>query len=108
MGYNNIDISQDGEDAIHKLDAAHDKGIPYDILLLDLKMPKKDGFSVGEHIRKKDYTYPKVCVITASVLDNDREKCRDIGIKYFLLKPFNMSHLKSVINRILNGSGNFR
>jgi CheY-like chemotaxis protein len=108
MGYNNIDISQDGEDAIHKLDTAHDKGIPYDILLLDLKMPKKDGFSVGEHIRKKDYTYPKVCVITASVLDNDREKCRDIGIKYFLLKPFNMSHLKSVINRILNGSGNFR
>jgi CheY-like chemotaxis protein len=108
MGYKNIDTSGDGDDAIKKLDTSYNNGMPYDILLLDLKMPKVDGFGVAKHIVTKGYTYPKVCVITASVLDNDKEMCRNMGIKYFLLKPFNMSHLKSVITRILNGSGNFK
>lgn len=108
MGHNNIDTVFDGAEAIQFLDRENSKKTPYDILLLDLKMPKVDGFEVSNYIKTKGYTYPKICVVTASVLDNDKEKCRDMGIKYFLLKPFNMTHLKSVINRILNGSGNFR
>lgn len=107
MGYNNIDTVFNGEEAIHVLDKEFSNGRPYDILLLDLKMPKLDGFGVADHIKEKGYTYPKIAVLTASVLDNDRERCRDKGIKYFLLKPFNMANLKSIITRILNGSGNF-
>lgn len=105
MGYNKIDTIFNGEDAINLIDKQAENKTPYDILLLDLKMPKIDGFGVANHIKTKGYTYPKISVITGSVLDNDREKCRDVGIKYFLLKPFNMTHLKAVINRILNGSG---
>lgn len=106
MGYTNVDTVFDGEEAIKNIDREFSKNEPYDILLLDLKMPKVDGFDVVSYIKSKKYTYPKIAVITASVLDADKEKCRDMGIKYFLLKPFNMTHLKSVMNRIVNGSGN--
>lgn len=107
MGYTNIDSVQNGEEAIKNIDSQFQKGTPYDILLLDLKMPKVDGITVAEHIKDNKYTLPKIAVITASVLENDREKCREIGIKYFLLKPLNMTHLKTVVNKILHGSGKF-
>lgn len=107
MGYKSIDVACDGAEAIEKLDKEFLSGNPYDILLLDLKMPKVDGFGVADHIKTNKYTFPKVAVLTASVLETDKERCKEAGIKYFLLKPFNMSHLKIVINKILNGSGNF-
>jgi len=107
MGYQNVDVAFNGEEAIKLIDREFDRGRPYDILLLDLKMPKVDGFGVADHAKEKGYTYPKIAVLTASILDHDRERCRDKGIKYFLLKPFNLTTLKSVISRILNGSGNF-
>ena len=108
MGYNNIDTVSNGEEAIKFIERESNKKTPYDILLLDLKMPKVNGFGVANYINTKNYTYPKICVITASVLDDDKEKCRNMGIKYFLLKPFKMIHLKSIINNILNGSMNLQ
>lgn len=101
LGYKNIDSVSNGEEAIEKIDSAKE---PYDVLLLDLKMPKIDGIGVAEHIRKKGYTYPKIAVLTASVLETDREKCRANGVKYFLLKPVNLSHLKTIIGRLIYGT----
>lgn len=98
MGYKSIDKAMDGQEAIDKLE-----NNTYDILLLDLKMPRKTGFDVLEYIRGKKYDL-KVAVITASVLENDKEKCRELGAKYFLIKPFNMNHLKSIIHRMIYGS----
>jgi CheY-like chemotaxis protein/two-component sensor histidine kinase len=98
MNYNNIDTVTDGEEAILKL-----KDNEYDILLLDLKMPKIDGFGVAEWIKINSKNI-KIIVLTASVLETDRERCKGLDIKYFLLKPFNMSHLKIIINKIVNGS----
>jgi CheY-like chemotaxis protein len=108
MGYNNIDLACDGVEAVEKIEQQNKLKNPYDILLLDLKMPRMDGFGVAEWVKKQNYTYPKIAVITASVLENDKEKCRDYGIKYFLLKPFNMNHLKNIIKNILTGSGDFK
>jgi CheY-like chemotaxis protein len=104
MGYQKVDSAEDGKIAIEMIDRAFDRGEPYDILLLDLKMPNFDGLGVASHIRRKSYNLPKITVITASVMEADREKCKELGIRYFLLKPFNMSHLKNVIGKILNGT----
>ena len=104
MGYQKVDSAEDGKIAIQMIDSAFERGEPYDILLLDLKMPNVDGLGVASHIRRKSYDLPKITVITASVMEADRERCRELGIRYFLLKPFNMSHLKNVIGKILNGT----
>uniref|UniRef100_A0A6C0ELX8 Histidine kinase n=1 Tax=viral metagenome TaxID=1070528 RepID=A0A6C0ELX8_9ZZZZ len=100
IGYTDVDTAEDGEETIAKMDQQYNKGEPYDILLLDLRMPKLDGFAVAKHIREKGYTYPKTVVLTASVVDRDREQCRELGVKYFMLKPINMSHLKVVIKHL--------
>lgn len=100
LGYKNIDTTINGEEAIVKLEQQYNSGHPYDILLLDLKMPKVDGFKVVEHMRSRGYVYPKTAVLSASVLDSDRERCRKNGIKYFILKPINMTHLKVVLRHL--------
>jgi CheY-like chemotaxis protein len=100
MGYKNVDTAKDGEEAISKI---NETKVLYDIILLDLKMPKKTGFEVAEYIKNKGLTC-KVAVLSASVLDNDRDKCKDLEIKYFLLKPFSMANLKIMMNRLVNGT----
>jgi CheY-like chemotaxis protein len=105
IGYCNIDTVTDGEKAIVKIDNEYERKTPYDILLLDLKMPKIDGFSVAEHIRARGYAYPKIAVLTASVVEADRERCRRLGIKYFILKPINMTHLKIVLKHLSSETG---
>ncbi len=66
-------------------------------------MPVVDGFAVAEMVKKEKLT-TKIAVITASVLDEDRERCRSLGIKYFLLKPFSMMHLKNIMEKLVKGS----
>lgn len=99
MGYTNITLANDGKETIEKLE-----GNTYDILLLDLKMPNVDGFGVASYIKEKNIENLKIAVISASVLENDKARCKELGIKYFLLKPFNMSHLKHIMNRLINGT----
>ena len=55
------------------------------LLLLDLLMPKKDGYSVLLYIREKGYTFP---IIILSNLSNemDREKCLMLGAKDYFIK----------------------
>jgi CheY-like chemotaxis protein len=98
MGYKNIDSCTNGEDAISKIEEKL-----YDIILLDLKIPKKNGFEVAEYIKNKGIS-SNVAVISASVLDKDREYCKNLNIKYFLLKPFSMTNLKIVMNKLINGT----
>ena len=95
LGYDNVDSAVDGEDAISKINNSK-----YDIILLDLKMPKKDGFEVAQYIRNKGLS-SSIVVLSASVMDSDRDKCKELGIKFFLLKPFSMTNLKIMMNKLL-------
>lgn len=100
MGYKNTQVSRDGEDAIDKLSKKE-----YDILLLDLKIQKKSGFDVAQYC-KSNSLKTRIAVLSASVLDRDIDKCKELGIKYFLLKPYGMSNLKIMMNKLINGTTN--
>lgn len=73
-------IARDGEEAI----SAIEEEMP-DLLLLDLIMPKKDGFAVLQHIRRKNYALPVVILSNLSG-DMDPEKCFALGAKEYLIK----------------------
>lgn len=103
MGYNNIDTAINGQQAIEKIDQSYIDNNPYDILLLDLIMPIKDGFEVAKHCQEKNYK-TRIAVISASILDNDKNRCKNLNIKYFLQKPFNMNHLRMIINKLIYGT----
>jgi len=76
LGYSDIAVASDGQETIEKLDFAYEDKQPFDALLLDLRMPKMDGYYVIEHIRSKGYPLPKIVAVTASVLAEDKERCK--------------------------------
>jgi signal transduction histidine kinase/DNA-binding response OmpR family regulator len=103
LSYTNIDVSEDGQVAFEKIKKSHLDNDPYDILLLDLRMPIMNGYDVIEAMKRSSLCLPYIVVVTASVIDADREKCKQMGVKYFITKPIDLTQLKEVM---LHVSGN--
>ena len=72
----------------------------YDMVLLDVMMPKKDGFTVAEEIRKDDKEVP-IIFLTAKSLKEDKIKGLTIGADDYITKPFSMEILELKMNAIL-------
>ena len=70
---------------------------PYEILLLDLRMPIMNGYDVIDVYNKKGWNLPYIIVVTACIMDEDKEKCRNMGVNYFINKPIELKQLKEVI-----------
>lgn len=92
LGYRNIKVSNDGLEAIQEL-----KMSDFDILLLDLKMPRMNGYQVLDFIKRNSCGNLKVIPITASVLDSDQEKCQSYGLNIFLRKPIDIKDLQQAL-----------
>ncbi|MAW59239.1 MAG: hypothetical protein CMJ94_00230 [Planctomycetes bacterium] len=79
----------DGELALEKVRAAQGD---FDAVLLDMRMPKCDGFEVARALRQMNYSQP-IIALTAQSLPGDRAKCLEAGCTDYLAKPFNWSEL---------------
>lgn len=79
----------------------------YDLVLLDIKMPKMDGFELYERIREKDKV-TKICFLTASEMFYESlRKARNLfgdtlGEEYFIQKPAKSDQLIRQLNDIIN------
>lgn len=85
-------------DGVDGLKAIVEKEKDYDIILLDLIMPKKDGVAVLEELKKKNIT--RNIIVETSY--NSPEVIRNVseyGVNYYILKPFELDDLE---NRILD------
>ncbi|HWS72302.1 MAG TPA: response regulator [Thermoanaerobaculia bacterium] len=82
-----VETASDGVEAIAALDAAH-----YDLLLLDLMMPRVDGIGVIEHLSKRHGERPRVVMMTAAVPDILRRMDRS-QVASVITKPFELSDL---------------
>jgi len=93
-----VKLCKDGDLA---LKAFH--STPFDLCLLDIMMPKMDGFSLAKEMRIKDKKMP-VIFITAKSLKEDKLKGYDLGADDYITKPFDEEELlwkiKAVIRRI--------
>jgi signal transduction histidine kinase/DNA-binding response OmpR family regulator len=99
LGYVNVDNASDGREAIQMIKDSL-PGNPYQIILLDLRMPIVDGYGVIDAFRNHNWKLPKIIVVTASVLEHDREKCAFLGVRYFINKPIEIAQLRDVILRV--------
>ena len=97
LQYNNINIAENGKIAFDMIKESYSQNIPYDLLLLDLRLPIMNGFEVIEAIKQMNWKLPKIIIITASTMKQDIEKCKQYGIKYFINKPIEINQLKEVI-----------
>jgi two-component system, OmpR family, response regulator len=72
----------------------------FDFVVLDVMMPKKDGFSVANDIRGVDKEIP-ILFLTAKSMKEDKLKGFELGADDYLTKPFSMEELIARINAIL-------
>jgi two-component system response regulator QseB len=73
---------------------------PYSLVLLDLGLPRKDGFAVLEGLRRRKNPVP-VLVLTARDSVSDRVKGLDHGADDYLVKPFSLEELAARIRAVL-------
>ena len=87
--------AQDGEEG---LDLILDKGGEYDLVLLDLIMPNKDGVYILDELKKRNIT-KNIIVATSYNAPEMIRKVSEYGVNYYILKPFELVDLE---NRILD------
>ena len=77
----------------------------YDLLILDVMMPKMDGYEVARQVRSKRCSTP-ILMLTAKSEVEDRIKGLNSGADYYLTKPFDTAELLACINALLRRQGN--
>ena len=82
-----VDTAFDGEEALDYVDFAE-----YDAIILDVMMPKKDGFTVIKEMRSRGISTP-VIFLTARDSIEDRVAGLDLGANDYLVKPFSFDEL---------------
>lgn len=94
-----VSVVGDGEEAIHAI-----KKQKPDLLILDLMMPRMDGFTFMQKI-KGEVDFP-IIILTARSDFESIEKALELGAVDYLIKPFNSNDLINKVNRNLGISGN--
>ncbi|PYV10658.1 MAG: DNA-binding response regulator [Acidobacteria bacterium] len=94
-----VDIASDGEEARFMAEE-----FDYDLVVLDLNLPRVDGFEVLSQIRAKKSSLP-ILVLTARVQVKDRVNGLDRGADDYLTKPFSFSELSARVRALLRRSG---
>ncbi len=96
-----VEESDCGSDAIEMIAQSVDSK-HYNLVILDLKLPGLDGFATAEQIRSIDLqTQPKLLLMTALGVRGDGNRCREIGIDGYFVKPIKHSMLLEAINRVM-------
>jgi DNA-binding response OmpR family regulator len=93
-GYS-VDAVYDGEEAQYMAE-----NNPYDIIVLDIMLPKKDGLSVCQELRLKKVNTP-ILMLTAKDSVEDRVKGLDFGADDYMIKPFAFSELLARLRALL-------
>ena len=90
-----VQVAWNGQEAIDLLN----EGQSYDLVLMDLMMPVKDGYTAIREIRS-DSRHEKLPIIamTAKAMKTDREECIAAGASDYLSKPLNMKQLMSLVH----------
>ena len=88
-----IEVVLEANDGERGLELIKTRQSDYDVIILDLIMPKKDGLSILEAMRKEQID-KKVIILTSYNAQEMIRRVSEYGISYFILKPFELSDLE--------------
>jgi len=99
-----IECAEDGEQAVKMFKDAPDK---YDVIMMDVQMPKMDGYEATRIIRGLDVpgaeTIP-IIAMTANVFREDIERCLEAGMSAHIGKPIDFDEMVGILKSYLNGN----
>jgi len=90
-----VDIAYDGEEGEYLAEV-----VPYDLIILDIILPKKDGFEICLGLRQKRVN-TRILILTCKDSVSDRVRGLDSGADDYLVKPFNFNELSARIRALL-------
>ncbi|NQU56148.1 MAG: response regulator [Rhodospirillales bacterium] len=95
-----VRVATDGEEALREIESA-----PPDLVLLDVMIPKRDGYDVCQTIRANpEWNEVRIIMLTAKRLEVEREKGLALGADDYITKPFSTRELSERVKNII-GSG---
>jgi len=92
-----LDIAENGEEGIELLSKNK-----YDLILMDLQMPIKDGYQTTEHIRNEMNLNIPIIAMTAHSLVGEQERCYKSGMNAYVPKPFKQAALLKAIKTVMS------
>jgi two-component system sensor histidine kinase/response regulator len=86
---------EEGQQALDALSGARAAGMPFSLILTDMHMPKMDGFTLVEQIRKRpELATATIMMLTSAGHRGDAARCQELGVAAYLLKPIRQSELR--------------
>lgn len=89
-----VDVAYDGEEAFQKI-----KNTEYDLIILDVMLPKMDGLEVCQQVR--EFSMVPIIMLTAKTEDMDKILGLEYGADDYMTKPFNILELKARVKAII-------
>ncbi len=93
-----VDRAATGEEALTALEKA-----PYDVVLMDMRMPGMDGLTAARTLRQRGDRTP-IIALTANAFEDDRRACLESGMNDFLTKPLDPKALQAALTRWTRGA----
>jgi DNA-binding response OmpR family regulator len=97
-GYSTVEAT-DGQEALDVIREEHP-----DVVLLDVMMPRMDGWTTLEHIGETGEN-PRVIMVTAKTASRDHDRAMEMGVDDFVTKPFEPEELLARMRKVLDSSG---
>ncbi len=91
--HHRVDVAGNGEEAVAMVKQGR-----YDIVLMDIQMPRLDGLEATRALRDSGFTRP-IIALTAEAMQGDREKCLAAGMDDYLPKPIQRDQLLQTLER---------
>lgn len=96
------DLANGGQQTLNKLRYAAAEHQPYELLILDWKMPDIDGLEVAAIINQEfKANKPKIIMLSAFDFSHMRQAAKQLGIKHFIEKPFSASELINKLQEVV-------
>jgi len=93
-----VDTAEDGEQALQQY-----RENSYDLILMDIQMPVKDGLQATREIRELEKTegkkYTPIVAVTANAMEEDRIESLNAGMDDFITKPIKIAHLETILSK---------
>ena len=91
-----VEVANDGQEALDKYRKSPDT---FDLIFMDIQMPKMDGMASTKAIRKEGFDKIPIVAMTAHAMKGDREKCLDAGMDDYITKPIKRELVFEMIDR---------
>ena len=88
-----MEIAEDGKEAIEK--ALQQS---YELIFMDIQMPKMDGYEATRKLRQEGITTP-IIALTAYAMAGDADKCIEAGCDDYISKPIDKEELRKILSK---------